>query len=147
MNIPVKVLQHGKGLDLPAYATSGSVGLDLRAAISENIEIKPMETTLIPTGIIMAIPNGYEGQVRPRSGLAFKYGVTVLNTPGTIDSDYRGEVKVLLINLGNRNFIVERGMRIAQLVINRYEKVELEKCENIDETARSSGGYGSTGVK
>lgn len=147
MNIPVKVLQHGKGLDLPAYATSGSVGLDLRAAISENIEIKPMERTLIPTGIIMAIPNGYEGQVRPRSGLAFKYGVTVLNTPGTIDSDYRGEVKVLLINLGNENFIVERGMRIAQLVINRYEKVELEKCENIDETARSDGGYGSTGVK
>lgn len=147
MNIPVKVLQHGKGLDLPAYATSESVGLDLRAAILENIEIKPMERTLIPTGIIMAIPNGCEGQVRPRSGLAFKYGVTVLNTPGTIDSDYRGEVKVLLINLGNENFIVERGMRIAQLIINRYEKVELEKCENIDETARSSGGYGSTGVK
>lgn len=145
--IPVKVLSNGGGLDLPSYATAESAGLDLRAAISDTVILKPMERALVPTGIAVAIPHGCEGQVRPRSGLAYKHGITVLNTPGTIDSDYRGEVKVLLINLGSEDFVVERGMRIAQLVINKYEKVVLEKCAEIDDTTRSSGGYGSTGVR
>lgn len=147
MKVDVKVLDHGKGLDLPKYATSGSAGVDLKAAIDAEVVIHPMERKLIPTGLSMAIPEGYEAQIRPRSGLAFKKGITVLNTPGTIDSDYRGEVKVLLINLGSEDFVVEKGMRIAQLVVEKYEKVEWNEVESLDETSRAGGGYGSTGVK
>lgn len=147
MEVYVKILDHGKGLELPRYATEGSAGVDLKAAVDEEIIIHPMERKLIPTGLSMAIPDNYEAQIRPRSGLAFKYGVTVLNTPGTIDSDYRGEVKVLLINLGNKDFIVERGMRIAQLVVERYEKVKWNVVESLSDTSRAGGGYGSTGVK
>lgn len=147
MKVSLKVLDHGKGMDLPHHATDGSAGLDLKAATEDNIVIHPMERKLVPTGISIAIPDGYEGQIRPRSGLAFKNGITVLNTPGTIDSDYRGEVKVLLINLGNEDFVVERGMRIAQLVIEKYEKIQWDVVESLDDTSRSGGGYGSTGVK
>lgn len=147
MEVCIKVLDHGKGLDLPHHATEGSAGLDLKSATDVNVVLHPGERKLIPTGISIAIPDGYEGQIRPRSGLAFKHGITVLNTPGTIDSDYRGEVKVLLINLGNEDFLVERGMRIAQLVVEKYEKVQWSVMESLDDTSRSGGGYGSTGVK
>lgn len=145
--VNIKVLEHGKGLKLPHYATEGSAGVDLKAAVNEAVVIHPMERMLIPTGLSMAIPEDYEAQIRPRSGLAFKYGVTVLNTPGTIDSDYRGEIKVLLINFGNEDFVVERGMRIAQLVVEKYEKVRWNVVELLDDTSRAGGGYGSTGVK
>ena len=145
--VNVKVLDHGKDLELPQYATEGSAGLDLKAAIDNETVIRPMERKLIPTGLSMAIPEGYEAQIRPRSGLAFKKGITVLNTPGTIDSDYRGEVKVLLINLGSEDFVVEKGMRIAQLVVKKYEKIEWNEVESLDDTSRSGGGYGSTGIK
>ena len=145
--IDVKILDHGKDLDLPQYATEGSAGLDLKAAIDEAIVIRPMERKLVPTGLSMAIPEGYEAQIRPRSGLAFKKGITVLNTPGTIDSDYRGEVKVLLINFGTEDFLVEKGMRIAQLVVKKYEKIEWNEVESLDDTSRAGGGYGSTGIK
>lgn len=145
--VDVKILDHGKDLELPHYATEGSAGLDLKAAIDEETVIRPMERKLIPTGLSMAIPDGYEAQIRPRSGLAFKKGITVLNTPGTIDSDYRGEVKVLLINLGTEDFVVEKGMRIAQLVVKKYEKIEWNEVESLDDTSRAGGGYGSTGIK
>ena len=147
MKVNIKILDHGKGLDLPHYATEGSAGVDLKAAVGEAMTISPLERKLIPTGLSMAIPEDYEAQIRPRSGLAFKHGITVLNTPGTIDSDYRGEVKVLLINLGKENCIVERGMRIAQLVVEKYEKVQWNVVESLDDTSRAGGGYGSTGVK
>lgn len=147
MEIKIKFLEHGKGLEVPKYMTDGSAGLDLRAAVSENVTLRPMERYLVPSGFAIALPRGVEAQVRPRSGLAYKNGVTVLNTPGTIDSDYRGELKVLLINLGNEDFIIERGARIAQLVLHRYEKGSFAIVEELDETARSGNGYGSTGVK
>jgi len=147
MKVDIKVLDHGKGLELPHYATEGSAGVDLKAAVDESIIISPMDRKLIPTGLSVAIPEEYEAQIRPRSGLAFKHGITVLNTPGTIDSDYRGEVKVLLINLGKEDFVVERGMRIAQLVVEKYEKVQWNVVESLDDTSRAGGGYGSTGVK
>jgi dUTP pyrophosphatase len=146
MDVRIKVLENGKGLALPSYATSGSVGVDLRAAIDDNIIIKPSERRLIPTGVIVAIPEGFEAQIRPRSGLAYKNGITILNAPGTIDSDYRGELGVLLINMGNEEFVVERGARIAQLIVQRYEKVSLIEVESLDETERAGNGYGSTGV-
>lgn len=147
MKVNIKVLDHGEGLELPHYATEGSAGVDLKAAVDEAVIISPMERKLIPTGLSMAIPENYEAQIRPRSGLAFKKGITVLNTPGTIDSDYRGEVKVLLINLGKEDFVVERGMRIAQLVVEKYEKIQWNVVESLDNTSRAGGGYGSTGVK
>jgi dUTP pyrophosphatase len=147
MNVKIKILDNGRGLDMPTYATDGSAGLDLRAAVLENVVIRPGERHLIPTGFSIALPDGYEAQVRPRSGLAYKNGVTVLNSPGTVDSDYRGEIKVLLINLGDADFVVERGARVAQLVIEKYEKVIFTTVENLDATERSSGGYGSTGIK
>ncbi|MFZ8864986.1 MAG: dUTP diphosphatase [Rickettsiales bacterium] len=129
------------------YATKGSAGIDLRAN-NENPEIiKPGETKLIPTGIAVALPKGYEAQIRPRSGLALKNSLTVLNTPGTIDSDYRGEIGIILINHGKKDYIVENGARIAQMVIAKYEQVELEFVQELDETKRGSGGFGSTGVK
>lgn len=133
------------GNELPAYATGSSAGMDLRADIAEPLEIKPLQRAMVPTGIFIALPEGTEAQVRPRSGLAAKYGVTVLNSPGTIDADYRGEVKVILVNLSDTVFIVNPGDRIAQMVIARYEKVEWEACDSLDETSRGEGGFGSTG--
>ena len=134
------------GNELPAYATGSSAGMDLRADIAEPLEIKPLQRAMVPTGIFIALPEGTEAQVRPRSGLAAKYGVTVLNSPGTIDADYRGEVKVILVNLSDTVFIVNPGDRIAQMGIARYEKVEWEACDSLDETSRGEGGFGSTGM-
>ncbi|MDR2681504.1 MAG: dUTP diphosphatase [Holosporaceae bacterium] len=147
MRIPIKILEHGVGLAIPIYATEESAGLDLRAAVNGDTLIKSGERVLIPTGMSMALPVGFEAQIRPRSGLAYKHGVTVLNSPGTVDSDYRGELKVLLINHGKEDFVVERGMRIAQLVVHKCEHVVLEVVDSLDETIRSENGYGSTGVR
>jgi dUTP pyrophosphatase len=132
---------------LPAYATVQSAGMDLRANIDEPIVLKPLERRLIPTGLYIALPAGYEAQVRPRSGLALKKGITVLNSPGTVDADYRGEVGVLLINLSQEDFVVNDGERIAQMVIARHEQAEFIEVEVLDETERGEGGYGHTGVK
>jgi dUTP pyrophosphatase len=132
---------------LPAYATAQSAGMDLRANLDAPITLHPMERRLIPTGLHIALPEGYEAQVRPRSGLALKHGLTVLNAPGTIDADYRGEVGVVLINLSADDFVINDGERIAQLVIARYEQADLVVVEELDETERGEGGYGHTGVK
>jgi len=132
---------------LPAYATPQSAGLDLRANIDAPVTLRPMERRLIPTGLFMALPAGYEAQVRPRSGLALKHGISVLNTPGTIDADYRGEVMVLLVNFSTEDFIVNDGERIAQMVIARHETADFEEVAELDETERGAGGYGHTGVK
>jgi dUTP pyrophosphatase len=132
---------------LPQYATQQSAGMDLRANLEEPVTLRPMERRLIPTGLHIALPVGYEAQVRPRSGLALKKGITVLNSPGTIDADYRGEVGVLLINLSQEDFVVNDGERIAQMVIARHEQGEFETVEVLDETERGEGGYGHTGVK
>ena len=142
----VKVVNRS-GRDLPAYATPLSAGVDLRAALEEPVVLPPLGRALIPTGLFMAIPAGYEGQVRPRSGLAAKHGVTVLNTPGTVDADYRGEVKVILVNLSDTPFTIEPGERIAQMVFARCEQAQLEEVESLDETQRGAGGFGSTGLK
>ncbi|WP_394691876.1 dUTP diphosphatase [Hoeflea sp.] len=141
-------LAHGEGLDLPAYETSGAAGMDLRAAVTEDepVELAPGARAAVPTGLIMQIPQGFEGQIRPRSGLALKSGITCLNTPGTIDSDYRGEVKVILANLGAEPFTVARGMRIAQLVLAPVVQARIRLAEAVDETARGAGGFGSTGT-
>lgn len=138
---------HAVGLNLPTYATEQSAGMDLSAALEEAFELAPGERALIPTGLSIALPAGYEAQVRPRSGLAIKHGVTVLNTPGTVDADYRGEIKVILINHGQEAFTIERGMRIAQLVIARHANVKWVKVEELKETERGEGGFGSTGTK
>ncbi len=132
---------------MPAYATGLSAGMDLRANLSEPITLKPLQRCLVPTGLFIALPKGYEAQVRPRSGLALKKGVTVLNSPGTIDADYRGEVCVILVNLSNDDFIIEDGERIAQMVVARHETVEWESVETLDATERGEGGFGHTGVK
>ncbi len=145
VNVSLMPHRHAVGLDLPAYATSSSAGMDLTAAIEEAFEIGPGERVLIPTGISISLPEGYEAQVRPRSGMAIKYGITILNSPGTIDADYRGEIKVILINHGQDAFTIERGMRIAQIVIARHEKVNWRVVEALDDTERNSGGFGSTG--
>ncbi|PWJ42138.1 dUTP diphosphatase [Sediminitomix flava] len=134
------------GHDLPSYQTSHSAGMDLRAVLEEEIVLKPLERKLIPTGIYMELPQGFEAQVRPRSGLAYKHGLTVLNSPGTIDADYRGEVKVLLVNLSNDEFVVKNGERIAQMVIAKHETIQWDAVEALNETERGAGGYGSTGV-
>ena len=141
-------LPHSDGLDLPAYETEGAAGMDLRAAVAEDrpLLILPGRRALVPTGLILEIPAGYEGQVRPRSGLALKHGITCLNTPGTIDSDYRGEVKVLLVNLGEEDFAVERGMRVAQLVLAPVLQLAVEERNLAGETVRGAGGFGSTGT-
>lgn len=150
-NVDIQILQlpHGAGLPLPAYQTAAAAGLDLMAAVADgrSVTIAPGTYAMIPTGIALALPSGMEGQVRPRSGLAAKHGVTVLNAPGTIDSDYRGEVNVLLVNHGLAPFVVERGMRIAQLIIAPVASVTLQIVENLAETQRGSGGFGSTGTK
>ncbi len=150
MNTKINVvkLDSAKNLDLPFYATENSAGVDLVASIENKIIIKPHQRALISTGICIELPNGFEATVRPRSGIAAKNGVTVLNTPGTIDSDYRGEIKVILINLGEEDFVVERGMRIAQMIFSRYEKVSFNEVMNFDSTTtRGEGGFGSTGIK
>lgn len=144
VTIPVARLA-GNDLPLPAYQTEGSAGMDLAAAIAEDVILPPGEWRLIPTGLTMAIPRGFEGQVRPRSGLALKHGVTVLNAPGTIDSDYRGEVKVALINHAKEPFVVRRGERVAQLLITPVARAAWSLVDALDTTARGSGGYGSTG--
>ena len=142
----VKVINKS-GNPLPAYATALSAGLDVRADNEEPIELKPLGRAMVPTGLFLEIPAGYEVQVRPRSGLAAKRGVTVLNAPGTIDADYRGEVCVILVNLGPEPFIIEKGERIAQLVLARHEVIEWEESESLAESERGAGGFGSTGVK
>ena len=133
--------------DLPRYETECSAGMDLRANLDNSVTIMPLERVLIPTGLFISLEEGYEAQVRPRSGLAFKKGITVLNAPGTIDADYRGEIGVLLVNLSNEPFIVENGERIAQMVIAKHERVEWNPVNELSETARGAGGFGSTGVK
>lgn len=133
--------------ELPQYATPQSAGLDLRANLEESITLKPLERRLIPTGLHIALPDGYEAQVRPRSGLAYKKGVTVLNAPGTIDADYRGDIGVILINMSNEDFVVENGERVAQLVIAKYDQAEWNLVAELSETNRGEGGFGSTGVK
>lgn len=132
---------------LPAFATPQSAGMDLRANIDEAIVLHPMEHRLVPTGLFMALPVGYEAQIRPRSGLALKHGITVLNTPGTIDADYRGEIMVLLINFSQQDFVVNDGERIAQMVLAKHEQCDFIEVEELDETERGAGGYGHTGVK
>ncbi|EJZ22172.1 dUTP diphosphatase [Rhizobium sp. Pop5] len=141
-------LANGEGLDLPVYESKGAAGMDLRAAVAvgEPLTLLPGKRALVPTGFIFEIPEGFEGQVRPRSGLAFKHGITCLNSPGTVDSDYRGEVKVLLANLGEEAFIIERGMRIAQMVIAPVTQARVAEITEASETTRGAGGFGSTGV-
>lgn len=146
VKVSLTPLEHAVGLQLPTYATDQSAGMDLTAALEEAVEIGPGERMLIPTGLSIALPKGFEAQIRPRSGLALKHGITVLNTPGTIDADYRGEIGVLLINHGKEDFTIERGMRIAQMVIERHAIVEWEVAEELDDTSRGQGGFGSTGT-
>lgn len=145
MKIRLRRLAHARDLPLPAAASAGSAGYDLRAALEEDLVLRPGERVLVPTGLVLEIPEGFEGQVRPRSGLAWKHGVTLANAPGTIDSDYRGEVKVILAHLGDAPLTIARGDRIAQLVVARVERVEWEEAEALDETGRGDGGFGSTG--
>ena len=145
IEIPVKILPHFEGLPLPDYQTLGASGLDLAAATSEPLTLKPGERALVPTGITVALPRGIEAQIRPRSGLAHRHGVTLLNSPGTVDSDYRGEIKVLVINLGDEDFVITRGMRIAQMILAQVVKAKLLAADNLDVTHRAGGGFGHTG--
>ena len=146
VTVEIKLLEHGHGLDLPHYATADSAGADILAAVDADVTLAPGSRAMIPSGFAMGLPPGYEAQVRPRSGLAARNGVTCLNTPGTIDADYRGEVKVILINLGEQLFTVHRGMRIAQMVIAPVTRAEWLPVADLDETARGEGGFGSTGT-
>lgn len=145
--IQFKKLPHAADLPLPGYETISAAGMDIRAALTEPITLKPGERILIPTGLQMAVPAGYEAQIRPRSGLAIRNGITMLNTPGTIDADYRGEVKVIAINHGQDDFVVEHGDRIAQMVIAPVTQFPVREVQNLDETDRGEGGFGSTGIK
>lgn len=147
LDVQVVQLPHGKDLDLPAYATVHSAGMDLMAAVEEAVVLQPSERTIVPTGLSIALPDGFEAQVRPRSGLSAKHGITVANAPGTIDADYRGEVGVILINLGKEPFTIERGMRIAQMVVAPVLQVKWSAVNALDETVRGQGGFGSTGIK
>ncbi|MCK0207491.1 dUTP diphosphatase [Starkeya koreensis] len=148
VEVPVRVLAHGEGLPLPDYATPGAAGLDLIAALPEGepLTLAPLARAAVPTGLCLALPDGYEAQVRPRSGLALKQGLTVLNAPGTVDSDYRGEVKVLLVNLSDAPVVLERGQRIAQMVVAPVTRIHLAEAGNLTETTRGDGGFGSTGL-
>ncbi len=146
ITVAVKQLAHGKGLPLPSYATPHSAGVDLMAAVDADVTLAPRARALVPTGIAIALPEGHEAQVRPRSGLAAKNGVTVLNTPGTIDADYRGEIKVILVNLGQEPFVVTRGMRIAQMIIAPVSRAAWHVAEALEESERGEGGFGSTGT-
>lgn len=142
----IRIINRGSQ-QLPAYATPQSAGMDLRANIEDPITLRPLERRIVPTGLYIALPEGYEAQVRPRSGLSLKHGITVLNSPGTIDSDYRGEIGVLLINLSDTPFVINAGERIAQMVVARHEQAELIEVEELDDTERGAGGYGHTGVE
>jgi len=144
--VDIMRLPHGADLPLPEYATPDSAGVDLLAAVSEDVSLAPGERTLIPTGIALSLPRGYEAQIRPRSGLALKNGLTLLNTPGTIDADYRGEIGIILANLGQESFVVERGMRIAQMVVAPVSQVSWNMVESLDDSERGAGGFGSTGT-
>ncbi len=145
LRLRVRRLPHAADLPLPSPASPGAAGLDLRAAVVEDVLLRPGERSLVPTGLVLELPEGYEGQVRPRSGLALRHGVTCLNSPGTIDSDYRGEVAVILANLGSEPFVVKRGERIAQLVVARCARIEWEEADSLQDSERGSGGFGSTG--
>lgn len=142
----IKIINKSE-FELPKYETIGAAGLDLKANIKKNMILKPMDRKLIPTGLFMSIPEGYEGQIRPRSGLALKHGITVLNSPGTIDSDFIGEICVIVINLGNEDFIIHPGDRIAQFVLNKYERVEFKLVNELEDTERGEGGFGHSGVR
>ena len=144
--LKVKVINRSR-FDLPRYATPLSAGMDVRANIDEAVTLRPLERAMIPTGLSIELPEGYEAQIRPRSGLAAKHGITVLNSPGTIDADYRGEIRVILVNLSNEEFRIEAGERIAQMVVARHEQVEWEMTEELAESERGEGGFGSTGKK
>lgn len=147
LQVAVTRLPHAEGLNLPAYATADAAGLDLQAAIAEPVTLAPGERRLVPTGLSIAVPPGFEAQVRPRSGLALKFGVTVLNSPGTVDADYRGEVGVVLINHGDKPFVVNRGERIAQMVVASHSRVAWAEMAELPPTGRGAGGFGSTGVE
>ncbi|MBX0334182.1 dUTP diphosphatase [Pontibacter sp. HSC-14F20] len=145
-NLPVKVINQSKHA-LPSYQTEHSAGMDLRANLEAPITLKPLQRALIPTGLFIELPEGHEAQIRPRSGLAYKHGISIVNSPGTIDADYRGEIKVLLVNLSDQDFVVEDGERVAQMVVARYERVGWAQAEVLTDTERGAGGYGSTGTK
>jgi len=147
VTIALTRLPHSEDLALPSYATEHSAGMDLLAAVNENVTLAPGARTLVPTGLSIALPDGYEAQIRPRSGLAFKHGISLVNSPGTIDADYRGEVGVLLINLGQEPFVIERGMRIAQMVIAPYTRAQFSEVLELPSTERGAGGFGSTGTR
>ena len=147
ISVSIKRLKNYQGLPLPEIQTNFSAGVDLLAAVNNTLVIKPSQRKIVPTGISIALPEGYEAQVRPRSGLAIKNGISVLNTPGTIDSDYRGEIGVILINFGNNTFKIERGMRIAQMVVSPVVAIAWNETDELSETTRGSGGFGSTGTK
>jgi len=142
----VKIV-NSSGNPLPDYSTSSSAGMDLRANLEQAVTLKPLERRLIPTGLFMELPEGFEAQIRPRSGLALKKGISVLNTPGTIDADYRGEIGIILVNLSNKAFVVEKGERICQMVINKVETIQWSQVESLDESERGEGGFGHTGTK
>jgi dUTP pyrophosphatase len=142
----IRIVNHSQH-PLPAYETVASAGMDLRANLLEDIIIKPLERSLVPTGLFIEIPTGYEAQIRPRSGLAIKHGITLLNSPGTIDADYRGEIRIILVNLSNQDFVIRNGERIAQMIIAAHEKAEWEEVDELVETERGSGGFGHTGTK
>jgi dUTP pyrophosphatase len=146
MKIQVKILPHGKGLPLPQYMSEHAAGMDLYAAVENEINLSPMERKLVPTGLSIAVPEGFEAQIRPRSGLALKNGISLVNTPGTIDADYRGEVGIIMINLSQENFKIKRGDRIAQMVINEVIQVAFEETEELSDSKRSAGGFGHTGI-
>jgi dUTP pyrophosphatase len=146
ITLRIKKLDHAKELPLPTYATADSAGMDLRSASMEPVVISPGQRALVPTGLVMEIPRGFEGQVRPRSGLALKHGISLANTPGTIDSDYRGELKVIMINLGEEHFMINYGDRIAQLVIAPVIQAQITEVDELSDSDRGSGGFGSTGV-
>ena len=146
IHVDIKKLRGGSDIPLPKYMTDHSAGMDLYADIDEEITLKPMERTLVPTGISIALPDGYEAQIRPRSGLAIKHGIALVNSPGTIDADYRGEIKVIIINLGTSSFVVKRGERIAQMVVHEVSRVTWRESMDLDETSRGGGGFGHTGI-
>jgi len=146
IEIEIRRLEHGHGLELPDYATEAAAGMDLPAAVEADLVLTPGARALVPTGFAIALPVGFEAQIRPRSGLALKHGITLLNSPGTIDADYRGEVGVIMANMGTEPFIVTRGMRIAQMVITRHERASMNEVGELDDTVRGRGGFGSTGT-
>lgn len=144
--LKVNVINQSKHA-LPSYQTEYAAGMDLRANLEKAVTLKPLQRALIPTGLFIELPEGHEAQIRPRSGLAYKHGISIVNTPGTIDADYRGEIKVLLVNLSDQDFVVEDGERVAQMVVARYERITWSETENLSDTVRGAGGYGSTGTK